>query len=95
MKSPLLVNADEMARQHPKTFTVPDDAARQALTIGDFVKVSIYGERIWIEVTQINEGLITGKVNSQPIRANLHGFKEGSLVEFCFANIFQIQKADA
>lgn len=46
-----LVNAKLLAKEHPKTFTVPPEARLKKLKPGDFVKVTRNNERFWVRLT--------------------------------------------
>ena len=59
MKTPILINADEMHRQHPDTFHRPSDQDLRAIDAGSLVKVCGNGERFWVEVTRRKGDVIT------------------------------------
>lgn len=59
------VNAKEMNRLNPDTFSVPTDEELSLLKKGDFVKVCVDNkERFWVRVTEICGDEITGDVNN-------------------------------
>lgn len=60
-----LVDAAQMARVHPDTFSVPDGRSIVALKPGDFVKVCRNDERFWVELTEVSGGWLVGKVANQ------------------------------
>jgi len=56
-----LLDAEALSRQHPATFWAPglDPASRSvlaALASGDYVKVSLPGERFWCRVEAVHPG---------------------------------------
>jgi uncharacterized protein YegJ (DUF2314 family) len=56
------------------------------LKIGDSVKLNLNNiEKIWVEITEINQNLILGKVDENPIK--LDNIKFGDIVEFSEKNI--------
>jgi hypothetical protein len=62
-KYPTLVNAVQMAHEHPETFTVPD--TRQVRK-GWWVKVCAHDrERFWVEVLSRKGSVLTGRIDNQ------------------------------
>lgn len=92
-------SAAERAQQNPETFapTTGDDLAD--LKPGDFVKICIigvdderHGERMWVEVTQIEGGTIRGTLANHPHFVPL---SHGATLEFGKGNVFAVQPAAA
>jgi uncharacterized protein YegJ (DUF2314 family) len=64
-------------REHPDTFEIPDEEARQAIEPGVFVKLMFdtsdlwgrrnWGERMWVEVVAIGKRHILGVLRNQAI----------------------------
>ena len=65
-----------MNEQHPKTFWIPEEAVRRSLKPGDIVKLlfkylyidddKIGGERMWVEITQLNGPYFVGRLRNPP-----------------------------
>ena len=91
MKSPLLINAAEMERQHPKTFHRPSDRDLQAIDAGSSVKVCHEAERFWVSVTRRKGDVITGEVNNILLFSPL---ELGEKIRFHVDNIFDVQIED-
>ena len=91
MKSPLLINAAEMERQHPKTFHRPSDRDLQAIDAGSSVKVCHEAERFWVSVTRRKGDVITGAVNNYLVISPL---QFGETIRFHVDNIFDVQIED-
>jgi hypothetical protein len=96
MKTPILTNAQEMARQNPETFTIPDT---QNLTVGCYVKVCVQfedqgnlcqGERFWVKLTAVKGDILEGVIINKLIAPHLHGLNEGDEIKFHVINIYAI-----
>jgi len=84
-----LVNAQEMAKAHPETFSAPDTEELGNVKIGSSVKVCINDqERLWVEVTAIDGGQLKGKIDNCPVVINDVQF--GDLISFRKENIYDI-----
>lgn len=94
----LLTDAARQNHLHPDTFEIPDENEMAAIVPGCFVKVAasvdiapkVSGERFWVEVTSLEDGIVVGKVAN-----NLLGdlpFKWGDTVEFTVRNVLAIQE---
>ncbi|QOR74594.1 hypothetical protein IMZ16_03940 [Cruoricaptor ignavus] len=68
-----LVNAQEMKKQHPETFCAPSDDDLRNIEPGDFVKVSVMGERFWVEVETISPEAVTGRIDNDLVCTADHG----------------------
>jgi len=77
MKTPILVNAAEMAKQYPESFQRPTQAELDHVKPGMFCKVCVlrnsdrqvgvptFGERFWVEIHSVTpNGLIVGRVDN-------------------------------
>ena len=87
MKSPLLINAAEMNRQHPDTFHRPGDHDLQAIGAGSMIKVCHESERFWVEVTRRKGDVITGKVSNPLLFSPL---EFGEKIRLHVDNIFEV-----
>lgn len=91
-KTPSLVNATAMAKANPATFDVPDAAELAALKPGDLVKVAIRigdtGERFWVELTEVNASLLTGRIDNDLLGAQLHGIQYNDIIQFTRDNVY-------
>ncbi len=67
-----LDDAEEINREHPETFFLPEAKERKTLTIGDLVKLifridlgeSVEVERMWVRVTGIEGKSYTGVLDN-------------------------------
>jgi len=84
-----LVDAQAMAKAHPKTFEAPDANELEAVKVGDSVKVCINNkERLWVEVTEINGGQLKGRIDNCPVFIDEVDF--GDTINFRKENIYDI-----
>lgn len=58
------VDAQQMKKLNPKTFEAPDEIDLKGIHVGDTVKVCAFKERFWVEITEINGDIITGRVDN-------------------------------
>lgn len=69
-------DAKALARKHPGTFSVPNQAKIDSLTPGDSVKVCINSERFWVLLTSVKGGLRgdvdNDLVNNDHLRCGAH-----------------------
>ena len=96
-----LENIAEMHRRHPDTFDQPSQKELDTVKVGSIVKlifcpteeyqeqVECAGERMWVQVTDIRGGTLTGTIDNEPFVFDeyLH-YKD--TVEFTFDNIADI-----
>jgi len=86
-----LVNAQEMAKAHPDTFSAPDKDELNHIKVGSSVKVCVNNkERLWVEVTSIDGGQLKGKIDNCPVVINEVAF--GDAISFRKENIYDIFK---
>ena len=82
-----LIDGEERSTAHPQTFTIPDEAARHSLKIGDFARIGLEsdlgGERFWVIVTEIrteqDQYLYAGTVHNDLV---VFDIPFGELMEF-------------
>ena len=71
----ILENALEMHNKHPETFDIPTLSEIQELKIGDYVKLIFkqdgHSERMWVEVTAINNQKYLGRLDNIPISVDM------------------------
>ncbi len=87
------INAQQMALDHPDTFeapTITEIMLYLALGNNPQVKVCTGDERFWVEVTNSDGNTITGTVNNDLVRTNIHGLKYGDEITFNIENIYQL-----
>lgn len=100
--SPLLVNAEAMALDHPQTFKRPSDQNIAAVELRDHVKINVQyvpevifngyavsNERFWVEVVLRSSNYWIGQVKNQLLTSKI---ELGSLVKFHPCNIYDICK---
>ena len=98
--SPLLINAEAMALDHPKTFKRPPAEIINAVRLRDFVKINIQyippvlyckhwvsSERFWVEVVARTSNYWVGQVKSKLLTKQI---EVGSLVKYHPCNIYDI-----
>lgn len=61
------VNANEMNSKYPNTFDIPTQNELENITIGDTVKISNGFERFWVEVKEITNLYLIGRVDNELI----------------------------
>lgn len=87
--SPVLINAEAMAREHPGTFQIPD--SRGSLVVGDYVKIACEGERFWCVIDEVKDGIYSGEVRNAVFTP---GLSLGSKIKFAPANIYQAMRGE-
>jgi hypothetical protein len=90
--TPVLVNAAEMAREHPDTFQRPSKAFLDSLRPGDLAKVSDNTERFWCIITERDGDVFTGEVNNFLVASD-QPFEVGDLIRFGADNIYDADHA--
>jgi hypothetical protein len=75
-RTPVLVDCVALHTASPTTFEIPSDQRKRRLRVGDSVQIVVgspypdailLGERIWLKMTAIIDGVITGTVESFPV----------------------------
>lgn len=72
-----LDNAEEIHREYPDTFWIPETKKRESIEVGDVVKLifrmeetkgsdAVSVERMWVEVTKINLPFYIGRLDNNP-----------------------------
>ncbi len=90
VKNPILINAAQIALEHPETFQRPADDEIKTLATGQSVKVCNGLERFWVNVENSNFPFFTGKVNNYLLFPN--GLRFGGRIAFHADNVFDIQQ---
>ena len=83
--TPVLVNAEQMARHHPLTFHRPNT---DKIKVGDVVKVCDDQERFWVQVTERWCNILHGRIDNELIGGQIYNY--GDIIEFCTANVYEI-----
>lgn len=88
--SPILVNAEHMAKQNPDTFWIPQ--SRHSLKAGDLVKVDTDGERFWCLIEKVVGGIYFAEVRNALLFTDGHGLEFGSKIKFAPDNVYQAMR---
>lgn len=85
-----LLDAVEQAAAHPRSFFIPDAAAREGLRPGDHAKLVFQltdatddgppAERMWVEVTDTAPGGYVGRLDNEPVV--VPDLRAGARIEF-------------
>jgi hypothetical protein len=86
------VDAQEMHKLHPRTFWAPSKAELAKVRDGSIVKVSIGGERFWVQVRKVKGSKVTGVIDNDLISTNEHGLSYGDKITFEKRHIHDIYK---
>jgi hypothetical protein len=94
-------NAKQYRDLFSRTFEIPSNREKQKLVVGDLVKLSfrfgtkeapiqlseLDGERLWVEIVEVNYPWFTGLLDSVPKVLNIMDepihFREGDILEIC------------
>jgi len=82
-------NAQELQRQYPETFQVPDKTALSRIMPGDIVKVSALNERFWTKVITIENGIITASMEND---LSIEELQFGDIIIFNTDSIYDIRR---
>ncbi|WP_439876063.1 immunity protein Imm33 domain-containing protein [Bacillus mycoides] len=96
-----LDNVYELNKEAPYTFYLPSSKILGKLKVGDLVKLifvtkseeddGFHGERMWVEITEMNEEGFIGKLDNEPYRLSL---KIGDEISFGVENICDTEYDD-
>jgi death-on-curing protein len=84
-----LVDGKKRNQEHPDTFEIPSQKEIHALTVGSFIKLgfevdetkeSATSERMWVEITAIDNNEFTGRLRNDP--ATIRGLKYDDAISF-------------
>lgn len=90
---PTFIDAQEMAKLHPKTFSAPTLEEVKKVKVGDFVKVCVDNlERFWVEVTEISEDRIQGKISNDLL--HFDNMKFGDVISFESRHVYDIMEKE-
>jgi hypothetical protein len=84
-----LVDATQMARHHPETFTAPSTEELAKLRVGDSVKVCRHNERFWITLTKVEDLNLEGAIDSVMINDANSDLPLGRLVVVNRCHVFE------
>lgn len=94
MKRPVLVDAQQMALNHPDTFNAPTDAELAAIGPGVWVKVCAAPERFWVSVQAVSDLSIVGYVDNELTYTAVHGLAYADVIKFEPRHVYQISLPD-
>lgn len=80
-------NAQELKSKHSRKFMIPEQQELERLKPGDSVKLMAFDLSFWAIITEVKEGIITGRVDTKLKSPNL---KYNRLISFKLENIFGI-----
>ncbi len=93
-----LLDAVEQAQAHPRSFFIPDAAAREGLQPGDWAKLVFQlvdapdegpsAERMWVQVTDRAPGGYVGRLENDPIV--VAELVAGARIEFAPRHVIQV-----
>ena len=86
------VDAKKLSKQYPEKFDIPEDNEIIKIVIGDFVKICNGKERFWVEVTEIKDDYLLGRIDNE-IFTGLD-YKKNSIIMFERKNIYDIHDVD-
>ena len=98
-----LDNAEEIHREYPDSFWMPEKAIREALQPGNLVKLifrmeetagsdDVSVERMWVEVTEKKPSSYLGVLSNDP--AGSECVKCGQLVRFQACHVIEVYKGE-
>lgn len=82
-------DAEQLALQHPETFTRPGPKRLEALRAEDMAKVCTCNERFWCIVLERNGKDFRGKVDNDLQHTDEHGLRVNDIVHFEERHIYQ------
>ncbi len=82
-----LVDAEEMRKNHPTTFQLPD--GRELLKAGDYALISMPGERFWVEIESVTDDGLWGRIDNELLFGTL---TFNHRIQFEHRNIFRFLK---
>lgn len=84
------VNAQQMAKEHPKTFGAPTIEELNNIKQDDHVKLCHMSERFWVKVIEFHEDEIIGEINNNLM--DYQPFNLESIIAFKREHIYSIYK---
>lgn len=84
------VDAQQMAKDHPKTFEAPTKKELKGVKKGDSVKVSTGDERFWVTVTKVKGDKVTGTIDNHLVCSDEHGLNYDDEIVFDKKHIYTI-----
>jgi len=84
------IDAQKMHKENPETFYAPILPLLKTVIAGSTVKIGIGGERFWVYVKSVNFNELTGTIDNDLVRTDIHGLKCNDEVKFNIINILQI-----
>jgi hypothetical protein len=87
IKNCVFIDAQQTAKDHPKTFEVPTLEELDHIKSGSIVKVCAYNERFWAVVKTVKGEVITATVDNDLATPNL---KYKDRIKFLKRNIYNV-----
>lgn len=82
------VDAQQMHRDHPKTFDAPSEQELAKIDVGTFVKICAGKERFWAEVVKVEGDKVNALVGNDLVYTDEHGLSLGDYITFEKRNIY-------
>jgi hypothetical protein len=89
-----LIDAQQMHRDYPDTFTVPSPERLDALRPGDYVKVCRHEERFWVRLHGVDSPVLIGTVANDLEEPGNTDLSYGSLLYCERRHIYAIMTAE-
>ena len=80
-------NAQRIYEKYPESFEFPADKIERVKP-GDMVKLSLHGERFWVQVVKTTGSRFVGRVNNRLLNPKL---KYNDLVRFRSYHIYEVK----
>jgi len=84
------VDAQQMAKDNPKTFEAPKEVDLNFLADGAYVKICVDRERFWTIIKEIENDVIVAEINNHLVFSDEHGLYDGDIVMFEKRHIYSI-----
>lgn len=86
-----LIDAQQMHKEHPESFSAPSDAELDNIKLGDIVKVCDSKERFWTKVQSVNNDKITATIDNDLLgMSDKHNCNYGDSIVFEKRHIYAI-----
>lgn len=89
----MLVDGIERNENHPDTFWIPSEKAKNSLIVGDMAKLGFLdkdgsGERMWVEIIEKDKDSFKGTLSNQPVFLKLTygdevSFESKHIIDHC------------
>ena len=82
------VDARNLHNLYPDKFEVPTDIELDKMKSGNLVKICNGKERFWVEITEINERYLLGRIDNEIVSGK--DYKKNNIILFEKKNIYDI-----